>query len=158
MPYLNATELILPAHATITGSSVPNLAGVASMIAEVESELNAAAAAAGYQVPLVSPASGGASIAYDQVVGLTKKGVTARVLSIVFPNLPGGPGTRTSLGDAYRKEYQDALDQIRAGKLPLVGAGVDSGDQGRQLPRSYSTSNSGASSGIVSQVTVGMEF
>lgn len=158
MAYLNATEIPLPAHVTITGSSNPNLAAVATMIAQVEGELNAAAAHAGYSVPLTSPAAGGATIGYAQIVGYAEKGVTARILSIAFPNLPGGPGTRTSLGDDFRKEYNAALEAIRKGDLPLVGAAADSGEGGRELARSFSTSNSGATSGVVPQMTVGREF
>jgi hypothetical protein len=158
VPYLNASELVLPAHATVTGSSNPNSAAVATMIAEVEGELDAAAAAAGYTVPLAPPASGGATIGYQQIVGYAKKGVTARVLSVMFPNLPGGPGARTTLGDDFRKEYLEALKLIREGKLPLVGAGSDSGGSGRELPRSYSVSNGTATSGVVSQMSVGREF
>jgi hypothetical protein len=159
--YFGATELILPAHVnigTVVTQSVPlNWAGVGSMIVEVCAELDSAAAAAGYAVPVPPPASGGPTVGYAQMVGISKKGVAARVLGNVFPNLPGA-GTKVSLVDEYRKEYQAALDAIRKGELPIVGAATDTSSVGRQLARSYSTSNGLATSGIVSQVTVGMEF
>lgn len=157
--YFGATDLILPAHVSIGTNTTPlNLGQVGSMIAEVQGELDAAIAAAGYAVPITSPASGGPTVGYAQVVGIAKKGVTARVLEQIFPNLPGGPGSQTSIVTDYRKDYQDALAAIRDGKLPVVGATADSSGTGRELPRSYSTSNTGASSGIVSQAQVGMEF
>jgi hypothetical protein len=159
--YFGATELVLPAHVrigTVVSDSVPiTYQIVGSMIYEVCAELDGAAAAAGYAVPVVSPASGGPTVGYGQMVGLAKKGVAARVLGNIFPNLPGA-GTKVSLVDEYRKEYQDALDAIRKGELPIVGATIDVSGGGRQLPRSYSTSNGFATSGVVSQVTVGMEF
>lgn len=157
--YFGATELVLPNHATIAPSSVPvNLGQVASMIAEVGGEIDGALAAAGYLAPILSPASGGPTVGFPQVVGIAKKGVSARVLSVLFPNLPGGPGSRVSMGDDYRKEYQAALQAIRQGDLPIVGAATDDSGGGRQLPRSYSTSNTAATSGVTPQTTVGMEF
>jgi hypothetical protein len=128
------------------------------MIAEVQGELDAAAAAAGYAVPLAPPASGGATIGYEQIVGYAKLGAACKVLRVMFPNLPGGPGGRTSVGVDYCSEYQAALKLIRDGKIPLVGAPADTSGGGRQLPRSYSVSNPGATSGVVSQTTVGKEF
>lgn len=156
--YLSATELVLPAHVSIGTNTSPNIGAVGSMIAEVQAELDSAMAIGGYTVPLLPPASGGPTTGYAQVVGITKKGVTARVLETVFPNLPGGPGSRTSIVADYRAEYQEALKQIRDGDLPIVGAPQATGETGRLLPRSYSTTNTAATSGVDSQVTVGMEF
>lgn len=156
--YFGATELVLPAHVSIGTNTTPNIGAVGSMIAEVQAELDAAMAIAGYIVPLFPPASAGPTTGYAQAVGIAKKGVTARVLETVFPNLPGGPGSRTSIIDDYRKEYQAALQAIRAGDLPIVGAPAATGEGGRSLPRSYSTSNTAATSGVLSQARVGMEF
>lgn len=157
--YFGATELIFPAHVSIgTNTSPINLGAVASMIVEVEGELDAALAAAGYSVPIIPPASGGPTIGYGQVVGYAKKGVAARVLETVFPNLPGGPGSKTSIVADYRADYQAALDAIRKGELPIVGASINTGEDSRLLPRSYSTSNTAATSGVVAQAQVGMEF
>jgi hypothetical protein len=159
--YFGATELILPAHVnigTVVTQSVPlTWAIVGSIITEVSAELDGAAAAAGYAVPVTSPASGGPTVGYGQMVGIAKKGVAARVLGNIFPNLPGA-GSKASLVDEYRKEYQAALDAIRGGKLPIVGAAADTSDGGRLLPRSFSTSNTCATSGVVSQVHVGDIF
>lgn len=152
--YLNATEIPLPGHVVLGPSTNPNLNAVASMIAQIEAEVDAAAAAAGYAVPISTTAT----IGYAYIVGLAEKGVTARILSIAFPNLPGGPGSRTTMGDDFRKEYNAAIEQIRKGDLPIVGAAQDPGEGGRQLPRSFSVSNPWATSGVESQVTVGMEF
>lgn len=155
--YFSATELVLPAHASIGASTVPmNYGNVASMIVEVDAELNAAAAAAGYLVPVVAPPSG-PTIGFAQMVSYAKKGVAARVLGNFFPKLPG-PGAQSSIVDEYRKEYLAALDSIRNGDTPLVGVPHDASGAGRELPRSYSTSNSTATSGVVSQMTVGKEF
>jgi hypothetical protein len=94
--YLGASELLLPAHVNITGTSVPvNIAAVGTIISEVSDEIDGAAAAAGYAVSIAPPASGGPTIGYGQMVSLAKKGVTYRVLSLVFPNLPG----KTSMVD-----------------------------------------------------------
>jgi hypothetical protein len=92
LPYFAATELPLPGHVTLTGSSNPNLAAVASIIEEISDELNAAAAAAGYIVPLSPPASGGATIGYGQIVGYAKKGVTAASSRSRSRTCPAPPG------------------------------------------------------------------
>lgn len=157
--YFGASELILPAHVSIgTNTSPINVAAVGTIIYEISFELDGAAAAAGYAVPVAPPASGGPTIGYAQMVGYAKKGVAARVLGNIFPNLPGAGANAGSLVDDYRKEYQAALQAIRKGELPIVGASTDTSGGGRQLPRSYSTSNYGATSGVVSQVHVGDVF
>lgn len=156
--YLGATELIFPAHVSIgTNTSPMNLGGVGSIIYEVCAELDGAAAQAGYAVPVAPPASGGPTIGYGQMVGIAKKGVEARVLNFVFPNVPGA-SKGSSIAADYRKDYQDALAAIRKGDLPIVGASNSTGGEGRQLPRSYSTTNSLATSGVCPQVTIGMDF
>lgn len=159
MAYLGATDIPFPAHVVLTGSSNPTLDQVASMIAEVAGEIDAAAAAAGYIVPVIPAASGGATEGYAFVVGLAKKGITGRVLSIMFPNLPvAGTGNRATLGADYLKQYEDALALIRTGGQPIPGAAIDSSETNRLLPRSYSESNSDATSGVVAQIQVGMQF
>lgn len=156
--YFGATELILPAHVSVGTNTRPiNLNAVATIIWEVSAELDAAAAAAGYAVPLVSPASGGATQAFGQIVGYAKKGVAARVLANFFPNLPGKGSGSSSVTD-YRQDYKDALDAIRKGDLPLVGAARSSGEEGRELPRSYSIENPFASSGVVPHVMMSDRF
>lgn len=156
--YFGATELILPAHVSVGTDTQPlDFDAVATIIWEVSAELDAAAAAQGYAVPLAPPASGGATQAYGQIVSYAKKGVTARVLGNFFPNLPGKGAGSSSVAD-FRADYQAALDSIRKGELPLVGAARSTGDEGRELPRSYSIENSFASSGIVPHVTMGQTF
>lgn len=143
MPYLGATQLAaaLPGVGTITGSSVPlTLGEVGTIIARVSGELDAAAAAAGYAVPLAPPASGGPSDAWALLEALTEYGAGWKVLRTVFPNM-GGQSDRVSLAAEYRDAYMAALKMIRDGSTVLVGAGLSS--TSRQLPRSYWTSNSG---------------
>ena len=152
MPYITASELTvaLPQNITITPTSLPLTQGeVGSLIAEVCAELDSAAAAAGYAVP-IDPT---ATVAYAQMQRWTRQGAGAAVLGVLFPNM-GGPGGQTTLADQYRAAYQAALLALRKGDLPLVGAGEDTGSGGRELPRSFSTSNPGASTGIAPHVTL----
>lgn len=139
MPYIGATELslILPAHVSIGTNTDPlTLGEVGSIIAEVSGRLDGVAAAAGYSVPIASTAT----VAYAAVQGVVKDGVAARILSILFPNM--GPGSKAGLSTDYRAAYDDAIKAIRAGEFTLVGAGRDTGETSRALPRSYGTSNS----------------
>ena len=145
-PYVSATELtlILPPNVSIgTNTSPLALGEVGSMIAEISAELDAAAAGAGYGVPIPT----GATMAWSQMQRYTKQGAAAQVLKTIFPNL-GGPGGKANLADDYWAAYQAALKAIRKGEIVFVGAGADAGGGGRELPRSYSTSNSGATAGV----------
>lgn len=149
--YIGATELtlILPAGVSIGTNTVPfTLGEVGSVIMEVSAELDAAAAAGGYAVPIINPASGGPTVAFGQMVGYAKKGVGAQLLRTIFPNISNAPGSRATLGDQYAKAYEDALKLLRKGELPLIGAPSDTSGTGRELPRSYHTSNPAATVGV----------
>lgn len=145
--YIGASELslILPANVSIGTNTQPlTLGEVASVIVEVSAELDSAAAAAGYAVPV----STAATSAYAQMQRWCKQGAGAAVLGIIFPNL-GGPGARSSLADDYRTAYRDALKALRKGEMPLIGASPGAAGEGRELPRSYSTSNPTATAGVL---------
>lgn len=142
--YLNATELssMLPLGATIGTNTTPlTLAEVGSVIFEVSAELDAAAAAAGYAVPILSPASSGPTYAYAQMQRWAREGAGAFVLFTLY-------GGENALAKDYRAAYQATLKLLRKGELPLIGAGADAGGEGRELPRSYSTSNPTATVGV----------
>lgn len=142
MAYIGATELttILPPAITITGSSTPlTLDEVATVCAEVSAELNAAAAQAGYDVPIATTVE-----AYAQMARYAKIGVGAVVVGIYAPNVPATAGGRSTLAETYAARFEKILEQIRKGQLVLVGAGSDSGGDARELPRSYETSNPAA--------------
>lgn len=139
MPYVGATELtlILPQNITIDASSTPlSLGEVATILSEVQAELDSAAAAAGYALPIAT----GATTAYAQMQRWTKLGGAAQVLGIIFPNM-GGPGSRVTLAADYAAAYRDALKALRSGMVPLIGATLDPSETVRELPRSYETSN-----------------
>ncbi len=148
--YLAATEatFVLPAPVpTITASSQPlSLGEIASWCDEIGAEVDAAAQAAGYAVPV--PASAGA---YAQVRRIVRTGVLAEILGVLAPNVPG-PGGKLTLASEYRRDYDETLRLIREGKLPLVGAAVAAGGAGRELPRSFETSNPGATIGGASPI------
>lgn len=129
-------SLVLPANVSIGTNTAPlTLGEVASMIVEVEAELNGAAAAAGYAVPI----STAASYAYALMQRHTKNGVAAQALSVIFPNM-GGPGAKSTSASEYRKAYEDFVKTLRQGKIALVGAGADSSGGARELPRSFEVS------------------
>ena len=143
--YISATDVTvtLPAPATVGTNTVPlTLAEVATWCDEVGAEIDGAAAAAGYAVP-ISPSSTGA---YAQVRRLAKTGVAAQILGVLAPNVPAAGG-KMSLASEYRQAYETALERLREGKLPLVGATSESGDGARELPRSFESSNVGATLG-----------
>ena len=143
MPYLVASEYggQLPGVATFTGSSTPlSLGEVATIIARVSAEIDGAAAAAGYAVPIAPPASGGPTAAYAQLETIAEYGAGWKILRGVFPNM-GGPGDKNSLATEYKQAYQDALKALRDGKLALVGAAETSGTEGRELARSFETTH-----------------
>ncbi len=157
-PYMGATELttVLPAAVSIGTNTTPlTIAEIASMAAEISSELDSACQAAGYTVPVATTAG-----AYAMLSRYCKDGVGAIVLGILAPNAPG-VGGRLSLAGEFRARYEAALKMIREGKLPLPGASFDTtdGDGGRELPRSYETSNTGATwSGATPILSVGQDF
>lgn len=147
MPYLVASELttVLPAGVSIGTNTAPlTLGEVGSIIAEISAELDGAAAGAGYTVPVSSVATQ----AYTQMQSWTKQGAGARVLNIIFPNVSGGPGSRTTLAAEYAAAYRDALKALRRGEMPLVGADHDAGEGARELARSYATSETTATAGV----------
>lgn len=154
MAYLSATELtmILPANVSIGTNTDPfTLGEVASVIYRVGANFDAAAAAAGYAVPLAPPASAGATQAWAQAQQIVLDGAAAIVLGVIFPNMTGGGrgGDRVTVADRYQKAYDDALKMLRDGNLPLVGAPTSTGEEARELPRSFTTSNPGASEAAV---------
>ncbi len=117
-----------------TNSSPLTIGQVGSICYEISAELDAAVAGAGYDSPILSPASGGPTTAYAQMVGYTRSGVGCKVLRQMFPNV-SGTQDRASLAGDYCREYQAALKGIRDGTIPLVGAGSSAGQTGRVLPR-----------------------
>jgi hypothetical protein len=94
-------------------------------------ELDAAAAAAGYGVPIATTATG----AYAQMQQAAQAGAAWLVLRDVFPNV-SGTADRSSIASEYRDAYRGFLKMLREGTVPLVGAAQDTGTSGRQLPRS----------------------
>lgn len=154
--YLAATELslLLPAGPSIGASTMPlTLGETGSVIAEISAELNGAAAKAGYAVPISSTATA----AWAQMQHWTRMGAGAQVLGIIFPNL-GGPGGQTTLAKTYREAYDAALKMLRKGEVVLVGAAEDATGQGRELPRSYSTSNPAATVGVAPAIDMDSIF
>lgn len=155
--YLNATELtlLLPQNIDIGASTLPLALGeITTMITEIEAELDSAAAVAGYAVPVSSSATSGFALMQKW----TRDGAAARVLGVLFPGM-GGPGASGTLASEYRAAYQAALAALRKGEMALVGAAEDTTGTGvRELPRSYSTSNSGATTGILPHVTLDTVF
>lgn len=141
MVYLAATELtaMLPRQVgTITGSSFPlTIDEVATIIGRVSAELDGAAGAAGYAVPV--PAT--AAQAYAQMQEYTEQGAGWRVLRRIFPG--GGDSASHPLANDLRDAYNATLKALREGTIILIGAGSDASETARELPRSFQTSNSG---------------
>jgi hypothetical protein len=155
--YLAATELslLLPAGPSIGASTAPlTLGETGSIIAEIEAELDGAAAKAGYAVPVSSVATS----AYAQMQLWTRLGAGAQVLGIIYPNLGRGGGGAMPLAQTYREAYEAALKMLRKGEIVLVGAGEDTSGAGRELPRSYSTSNPAATVGVEPQIDMDRVF
>lgn len=127
--YIGATDLtlILPANVSIGTNTIPlTLGEVGSIITEYESELNSAAANAGYEVPIGTTAT----ISFAIMQLNTKRGVAAHVLDILFPN------PRFALAEQYEEAYTTFLDLLRTGSMPLPDIDLP-GSEGRALPRSY---------------------
>lgn len=138
-------------NATITASSMPLAIGeVATIIEQISVEIDGAAAAGGYAVPISSTATA----AWSQVQLLAVRGAAWMVLDTLYPSMR--PGDTSSTAKDYRDAYMAALERLRKGDMLLVGAPEDTTGAGRQLPRSYSTSNPGATSGVVP--LIGMDF
>ena len=156
MAYLEASvwlpELIPPLP-TVTGSSTPlNVGEVGTIIARVSGEIDSAAAQAGYAVPISTTATG-----YLAIQSIAEYGAGWKVLRRFMPN-QGGPGGNIGLAGEYRDAYMTALAALRSGDLPIIGAALDTSGQGRELPRSYSTSNPGATAGVVPLVDLDYDY
>lgn len=143
--YVTASDFVLTlpvAVGSITPSSRPlNIGAVATICEQISVELDGAAAYAGYGVPIPSTATQ----AYSQMQLLMVRGAAAHVLNVFYPAM--GQADKSSLAGDYEKAYQAALVQLRAGQMPLIDAPF--GAKGTQLPRSFSTSNPTATSGVV---------
>lgn len=147
MPYIGATEvtLVLPANVSIGTNTDPlTLGEVASIIFEVEAEVNSAAAAAGYGVPVSTESP----YAFALMQRTVKRGAAAAVLGIIFPNM-GGPGSRTPLASEYKDAYEATLDLIRTGHEPLIDAGAAGAGGSRELARSFEVTNSISPSAVI---------
>lgn len=156
--YLSATELNpnLPSRLQITASTNPAIAsGIVQIIAQVSAEIDSAAAEGGYAVP-ISPTSSPNS--YSLLQQFAVYGAGWRALMVQMPN-QGGVSDKEQLSSVYRQEYDRAIAMLRAGQLVLTDAPHDTSGTagGRILPRSYSTSNVGATVGVVPQVTMGRD-
>ena len=140
MAYIGATELtlILPAGVSIGTNTAPLTIGeVASIVFEIEADLNSVAAAVGYDVPIPT----GATYAFAQMQLQTKNGAGWRVLGIIFPQI-GGPGDKSSLAADYRDAYNAFKTGLAKGTISLIDVGT--GDQGVELPRSFSVAQGDA--------------
>lgn len=129
MAYIGATDLtlVLPANVSIGTNTLPlTLGEVGSIIHEYEAELNAAAAHAGYTVPIACSAS----LSFELMQLNTKRGAAAHLLDILFPSPP------LAVAETYRDAYEAFLKALRDGDMTLPD--VDSpGTEGRALPRSF---------------------
>jgi hypothetical protein len=137
MSYTDASALaaFLPANQglpILTASSFPNLNGAATIIAMVSAELDGAALAAGYSVPIPSTASA----ARLQMSQYTLEGAAARALRTLLPHL--APNDQVNYASILDTQYRQALDHIRQGHTLLVDAPRDTGAE-RPLPRSNFT-------------------
>lgn len=143
--YVGATEvtLVLPAPVTITGTSSPlTLGEVASAIQRFGARVNVAAAGAGYAVPISPSALDAYSMVQDAVI----QGVAGWIMGIYGPNVPAGPGSQTTLAGQFTQAYRDFLEQLRDGDILLPDVGRDT--DGRQLPRSFETTNTAAAASV----------
>lgn len=158
MAYLSATlgelDYLLPGRLEVTASSTPGIPAAQTIINGISAEIDGAIAQAGYTVPVSSTAS----YAFGLLQNYAALGAAWRVLSVMMPN-QGGPKDQVVLASQYRDAYERALEQLRTGAIVLTGAprDDDGASGGRILPRSYSTSNVGATAGVVPQVTIGRE-
>lgn len=158
MGYITIPELNpnLPSRLQVTASSAgPHAsAGVLKVIAGISAELDAAAAHGGYTVPITASSPN----AYELLQQYTVYGAGWRVLSVAMPNM-GGAKDVLALSTQYHDAYDAALAGLKDGSIILSDAPQDTtGAGGRILPRSYSTSNSSATVGVVPQVSIAQEF
>lgn len=158
MAYLSATELNpnLPSRLQITASTNPAIAsGIVQIITQISAEIDSAAAEGGYTVP-ISPTTSPNS--YSLLQQYAVYGAGWRALMVQLPN-QGGVKDHEQLSSVYRDAYNNAMAMLRAGQLVLPDAPHDTSGTsgGRILPRSYSTSNVGATTGVVPQVTIGRD-
>lgn len=134
MTYVGATELVglLPGMPTFSATSQPlTVDEVAGIVQRIESNIEGAAAAAGYTIPVSSTAT----VAWSQITDAVVQGSGWRVLRRLYPNM-GGPSDKTSLAAEMRDSYLAFVKELKTGKLPLVGAGSDATAGTRELPRS----------------------
>jgi hypothetical protein len=154
--YISATDLsaIFPnAVPTLTASSRPfTIAEVNTVIDRIGNELDSAAALAGYAVPIPSTATQ----AFSQMQLYTQWGAACRVLQVIFPG--GGPSSEMPLAGTYCADYKAVLDRIRVSEEPLLGAPADTSEQARELARSLKQGDPTATSGVLAQAEVGMQF
>lgn len=131
--YLGATELDLPAGASLGPSSAPlTINAVGSLISEVEGAVHGYLAAAGYVVPV----STAATYAWAQIRGAVRNGVMGQVLNTFFPNQGSPADKATTLASSYAAAYQAFITAIKNGDVLLVGASKEGEADGRALPRS----------------------
>lgn len=156
MPYISASEIALTfpnVVGTVTGSSRPmTIDEVATVAERISDELNAAAAAAGYLVPIPTTATQ----AYAQMALWTLYGANCRTLRTIFPG--GAPGGELLLANDYCTQYQAVLANLMDGSMILPGAPPDPSEANRVLARSLSVSDPTATSGVQAQAQVGMKF
>lgn len=130
MAYTDATQvtITLPRGITVTGSSVPiSLTEVTDWITGVDAEINAAAAQAGYEVPIAATSSQSFSLLQMH----SRERVQADILGVLSPGLP--------TAKQYRDAYDAFIRALRKGELPLVDAPSDTDGGARELPRSNVT-------------------
>lgn len=106
-------------------STIPvNYGQFQEIINEVSAQFDMAAAKAGFVVPIPTTATQ----AYTAVKGITRCGITADVLRIVYT----GPDQKYV--DRFQAAFDAALRAVAAGDRPLPGAPNDPAADGRLLP------------------------
>jgi hypothetical protein len=139
VPYTDASALalFLPAvqgQSLLTGSSYPTLDQAATYIALISAELDGAALAAGYSVPISASSPG----AWLQMTQYTLEGAGGRCLRTLLPHLSSGTNDFSNYASVLDQQYRVALNAIREGKILLVDAPRDGGSE-RPLARSNFT-------------------
>jgi hypothetical protein len=150
-PYLTPTSVAPLIPGGLSATSNPNLTSVGSIIWAISAEVESAAAHAGYSVPIGTSAE-----AFAQLGEVVKRGVLYQAGLIRFPG--NGPGTRTGFVDDFRRDYYRALEQIRDGDAPLIGATLDTSETVQITGRSFSTSNAGEPERSEARITWNQEF
>jgi hypothetical protein len=154
--YLSATDWLtelVPPLPTVTGSSTPLTVGeVGTVIAR---------SAARSTRPPRRLATQSRSPPPPPATSRSKRSPSTapagKYLERSFPN-QGGPGGNVGLASEYRDAYMSALAALRKGEMPILGAALDTSGQGRELPRSYSTSNPSATAGVVPLIDLDYDF